>query len=241
MFFLLFPVYLQALVTIILDRSFNFITFYLLCKSCGLYSLFVLNSYLQNQNVFTRSNQVISTHMEVLKKTNLFIVALMMYIKCTLTKWGFCKVCFKFKNELYCTFSQNHRILRIGRALWKSSSPIPLPKQGHLEQVTQECVQVGLECLQRWRLHDLCEQLFNALPPQSKEIFLMLRWNFMCFSSWPLLLVLSLGTTEKSGTILLTPSFLSFLPRSVTVILENRCWEPPVALVVGQLSLLGAQ
>ncbi|XP_065688835.1 cilia- and flagella-associated protein 418 isoform X3 [Patagioenas fasciata] len=35
----------------------------------------------------------------------------------------------------------NHRMLGIGRDLKRSSSPIPLPKQDHLDEVTQECVQ----------------------------------------------------------------------------------------------------
>nr|XP_054486518.1 DNA primase large subunit isoform X2 [Agelaius phoeniceus] len=33
---------------------------------------------------------------------------------------------------------QDHRTVRVGRDLWKSSSPITLPRQSHLEQVTQE-------------------------------------------------------------------------------------------------------
>ena len=54
--------------------------------------------------------------------------------------------------------SQNHRISGIGRDLERSSSPIPLLEQEHLDQVTQECVQVGFECLQRRRLHNLSEK-----------------------------------------------------------------------------------
>ena len=36
-----------------------------------------------------------------------------------------------------------------------SSSPDPLPKQGHLQQAAQDLVQVGLEYLQRRKLHNL--------------------------------------------------------------------------------------
>ena len=57
--------------------------------------------------------------------------------------------------------SQNHRMVGVGRDLCGSSSPTPLPKQGHLEQAPQDLVQVGLEYLQRSRLHNLSEQNHN--------------------------------------------------------------------------------
>jgi len=41
--------------------------------------------------------------------------------------------------------SQNHRIAGFGRDLCGSSSPSPLPKQGHLQQAAQDLVQAGLE------------------------------------------------------------------------------------------------
>jgi len=41
-----------------------------------------------------------------------------------------------------------------GRYLWGTSSPTPLPKQGHLNQAAQELVQAGFEYLQRRRLHN---------------------------------------------------------------------------------------
>jgi len=53
------------------------------------------------------------------------------------------------------TESQNHRMFRVGRDLWGSSSPTPLPKQGHLQQAAQDLVQVGLDYLQRRRIHNL--------------------------------------------------------------------------------------
>jgi len=40
-------------------------------------------------------------------------------------------------------WSQNHRTAGVGRDLWGSSSPIPLPKQGHPEQAAQVRVQAG--------------------------------------------------------------------------------------------------
>ena len=53
------------------------------------------------------------------------------------------------------TESQNSRTLGVERDLCGSLSPTPLPKQGHLEQAAQDRVQVGLEYLQRRRLHNL--------------------------------------------------------------------------------------
>jgi len=44
-------------------------------------------------------------------------------------------------------------MLGFGRDLCRSSSPTPLPKQGHLEQVVQDLLQAGFEYLQRRRIH----------------------------------------------------------------------------------------
>ena len=55
-----------------------------------------------------------------------------------------------------------HRIVGVGRGLCGSSSPTPLPKQGHLEQAALPAlVQAGFEYLQRSRLHNL------SAPPKS--------------------------------------------------------------------------
>jgi len=59
----------------------------------------------------------------------------------------------------------------IGKDLWGSSSPTPLPKQGHLQQAAQDLVQAGLECLQRRRHHNLPGQPVPVLHhPQSEEV-----------------------------------------------------------------------
>ena len=61
-------------------------------------------------------------------------------------------------------------MLGVGRDLWGSSSAIPLPKQGHLEQVAQDHIQVGLEYLQRKRIHNPSGQPVPVLRhPQSEE------------------------------------------------------------------------
>jgi len=67
--------------------------------------------------------------------------------------------------------SQNHRMFGVGRDLCGSSSPTPLPKQGHLQQAAQDFIQVGSEYLQRKRLHNLPGQPVPGLRhPQREEI-----------------------------------------------------------------------
>jgi len=62
-------------------------------------------------------------------------------------------------------------MFRVGRDLCGSSSPTPLPKQGHLQQAAQDCVQAGLEYLQRRRLHNLPGQPVPVLHhPQREEV-----------------------------------------------------------------------
>jgi len=68
----------------------------------------------------------------------------------------------------------------VGRDLCGSSSPTPLPKQGHPEQAAQHRVQVGLEYLQRRRLHNLPGQPGPGLRhPQREEVkFLKFKEKF---------------------------------------------------------------
>jgi len=59
----------------------------------------------------------------------------------------------------------------VGRDLCGSSSPTPLLKQGRLQQAAQDLVQVGLEYLQRRRLHNIPEQPVPVLHhPQREEV-----------------------------------------------------------------------
>ena len=59
----------------------------------------------------------------------------------------------------------------VGRDLWGSSSPPPLPKQGHLQQAAEDLVQAGLEYLQRRRLHNLPGQPVPGLRhPRREEV-----------------------------------------------------------------------
>jgi len=124
----------------------------------------------------------------------------------------------------------------VGRDLWGSSGPTPLPKQGHLQQVPQDCVQAGLEYLQRRRIHNPLGSLFQgSVTIQVKKFFLVFRWNFLCFSLCPLPLVLSLGTTEKS----LAPSsrhppsrYLSAFLRSL---LQAKQAQLPQPFLIGEI------
>ena len=107
-------------------------------------------------------------------------------------------------------YSQNHRMVGVGRDLWGSSSPTPLPKQGHLQQAAQDLVQVGLEYLQRRRIS--LGNLFQSFVTfRVKKFFLMFRWNFLCFNLCLLSLVLSLGTTEESLAPCLTSTLKIFI------------------------------
>ena len=69
------------------------------------------------------------------------------------------------------TESQNHSMVGVGRDLCCSSSPTPMPKQGHLLQAAQDHVHLGLEYLQRRRLHNLPGQPVPVLHhPQSEAV-----------------------------------------------------------------------
>jgi len=62
-------------------------------------------------------------------------------------------------------------VFGVGRDLSGSSSPTPLPKQGHLQQAAQDLVQSGLGYVQRRRLHNLPGQPVPVLRhPQSEEV-----------------------------------------------------------------------
>ena len=59
-----------------------------------------------------------------------------------------------------------------GGDLWRSSGPTPVLKQGHLEQVAQDCIQMAFQYLQGWRLHNLSGQPVPVLGHSpSKKVF----------------------------------------------------------------------
>lgn len=60
----------------------------------------------------------------------------------------------------------------VGRELWKSSGPISLLKQGFLEPVAQDHIQLAFECLQARRLCNLSGQLPPVLRhPHGEKAF----------------------------------------------------------------------
>jgi len=81
-----------------------------------------------------------------------------------------------------------------------SFSPIPLLKQGQLEQVAQDHVWSSFEYLGRYSslLHKLSGQPLPVFDYLCNIFFLKFRWNFICFNLSPLPLVLPVSTTEKS-------------------------------------------
>lgn len=66
---------------------------------------------------------------------------------------------------------QNHRTGKVESHHWRSSSPTSLLKQTSLEHVTQDCVQMAFDCLQRKKLYNLSEKPVSVLShPHSKEV-----------------------------------------------------------------------
>ena len=72
--------------------------------------------------------------------------------------------------SLSSTKHRNHSTVEVGRDLWRSSGPTPLRQEGHPEQVALDCVQSGVEYLQRRRLHNLSGQPVPVFDhPDSKK------------------------------------------------------------------------
>jgi len=97
------------------------------------------------------------------------------------------------------TESQNHRMVGVGRDLCGSSSPTPCQSRVTYSRLHRT--------LSRWILNISREGDSTAplgslgqgsITLRMKKFFLLFSWNFLCFSLCPLLLVLSLGTTEKN-------------------------------------------
>ena len=51
--------------------------------------------------------------------------------------------------------SQYCGVVEAGRCLWRSCKPVPVLEQGHLDQVSQDSVQLGSAYIRGWRLHNL--------------------------------------------------------------------------------------
>jgi len=109
--------------------------------------------------------------------------------------------------------AQNHRMVGVGSDLCGSSSPIPLTKQGDLQQAAQDLVQAGLEYLQRRRLHHLPGQPVPLLcHPQREEVLPHVQTELPVLQFVPIAPCPVSGHYGKeSGPILLTPTLKVFL------------------------------
>ena len=96
-------------------------------------------------------------------------------------------------------------------------------QQGQLEQVVQDCVQLGFERLHRWRHHNLSEQrvpVFDRL--HWKSVF---NQNVLCLSLCPLLFVLSVGSVTPSLQIHVHMGEISSEP-SLLRAEQSQCSQP---------------
>ena len=95
--------------------------------------------------------------------------------------------------------TQNDRMVGVGRDLCGSSSPTPCRSrvtQSRLHRtLSRRVLSISREGDSTTSLGSLRQ---GSVTLRVKKFFLMFRRNFLCFSSCPLPLVLSLGTTEKS-------------------------------------------
>jgi len=94
-------------------------------------------------------------------------------------------------------------MFRVGRDLWGSSGPTPLPKQGHLEQAAQDLVQAGLEYLQR-RIHSLPGQPVPVLCHLQREEVLP-RTRYLLVGTMKELFA-NFNAETRSFIILISPS-----------------------------------
>lgn len=97
-------------------------------------------------------------------------------------------------------------MVEFGKELWRSPGSTTLLRQSHIMAVGKNCVQVSSEHLQGWTLHNLLRQPWVPVLglPQGEKVFAVVWKNLLCFSLWPLPLVLLLDITEK----ILAPSSL---------------------------------
>jgi len=135
-----------------------------------------------------------------------------------------------------CQTCMNHRTAGVGRDLWTLSSATPWLRQGQLGEVIQDYVHSGFEYHHRWRLHSLSgtpAPLFDHT--HSKEVFSCVQMQFpvfglfacLFFNLCPLLLLLSVGTTNKS-----------LAPASSFSSIRN-LYISPLSFLLSRLSSLG--
>lgn len=118
------------------------------------------------------------------------------------------------------TKSQHHRMSKVGRPLWWSSGPTSLLK---LEPVVQDLIQMALEYLQGWRIHNLPGWPVQA-PGHSHSKKKKVSWcseGIPVLSLCPLFQVLSLGTTYSQFNCKL------FVNKCISSVTESSvaCWS----------------
>jgi len=104
-------------------------------------------------------------------------------------------------------------MVEAGRHFWRSSGPISLLHQGHLEPVAQDHVQTAFEYLQGWRLHNLSGQpVPQPRHPHSEKVFPDVQTEPSAFQ----LLPIASGPVprhdqDEPGSVLFAPSFQVFI------------------------------
>ena len=144
-------------------------------------------------------------------------------------------------SSVECLLLSNHRITESqnGRG-YGSSSPTLLPKQGHLQQAAEELVQVGLEYLQRKRLHNLPGQPVPVLRhPHREEVLPHVQVELPMLQFVPIAPCPVTGHHWKEfGPILLTPTLQIFLGiykvPSQPSLLQAEQVQLPQPLLVGE-------
>jgi len=124
--------------------------------------------------------------------------------------------------------------------LWVIQSN-PLPKQGHPEQAAQDLVQVGLECLQRRRLHHLPGQPGpGPHHPQREEVLPLVQTELPLLQFVPIAPCPVAGHHWKeSGPVLLTPTLQIFrgiykVPSQPSLLQAEQA-QLPQPLLVGEM------
>lgn len=79
--------------------------------------------------------------------------------------------------------TQNHRIFEAGRTPLEIVLSDPLLKQGQLWQIARDCIQLGFEYLQKWRLHHVPRQSIPEFDHcHSKKMFSCVQMRFNVYS-----------------------------------------------------------
>ena len=128
-------------------------------------------------------------------------------------------------------------IAQHGNAVVLGGSPAGAPKatavRSSLSPASNPRVQLGFECLQRWRLHNISRQSVLAIDHLcSRTVFSHIEVEFTVFQFVPIAsLILSLGSTEKH---LAPSSLLDKIPLSLFISRLNN----PSALTLSSCQLL---